>query len=238
MSPPAAAELDPCLASVFSSVERSLSILQNRKLDSDQRGPHGFCLVKRHLSRTDVALAALQVLRDRGEDLLVREDIALALGTTAFRREVKVAESPLPAALTQEDREAVSRTVASVSPILQVAEAVKSMKEVVAVTPRESDFVRALSDVVLDEDAHVMFRMLAVQSLTQIVREMHGSGLFQDQVLHVGYESLKFASELPGEATWFIGAAPAYQALAQDHSRVLASIVDKSRVPASVQKKP
>lgn len=234
----AKAEENPCLASEFSSVSRSATILKNRKIDSDVRGTHGFCLVKRHLADPEASLAVLNVLRDRGDDLFVREDLAVALGSTGFRREVKVAESPSPAAITAEDREAVNRTVASVNPILQVTEAVKSMREVVAVTPREADFVKALGEVALDEDAHVMFRMVAVQSLTRIVKEMQGSGLSQDQVLHVGYESLKFASELPGEATWYIGAASAYDSIAQDHSRILASLGEKGssrRTPASVK---
>ncbi len=215
----------------------SLRVLRNQRADEETRGFQGVCLVRTHLSHPEVAAAIVAILKNPQEPLFVREDLVEALSATGFRRTIAIREPLTPGPISPQDKEAVGRTVASASSLLAMAERVKTLKEVLPVTAKETEIVRALGEIVIDEDSHVILREMAVKALVSISGEMKESGVYSEHTLHVAYESMRYASLIPGEATYFIGAASAYSRVLEDHNQILAGIRGKSTRGLASEKK-
>ncbi len=198
-----------------------LKILVNKKADEDRRSEAGACLVRGDLNHVEVANALVAILRNSAEPLFLREDLVEDLGNAQFRRTVSYNESLAPG-ISPTEKEAVNKTVKGANALLAVAENVKTIKEVLPVTGKENEIVRALTEIVIDEDSHVILREMAVKSITEIAAEMRRSGLYSDHTLHLAYESLRYASLMPGEATYFIGAGEAYAGVSDFHNQILA----------------
>lgn len=212
----------------------ALKTFHNQKNDDEERGAAGACLVRFHLSRPEVAAEIIKVLKNADEALFVREDIVEALSNTPFRRTIAIRESISTGPITTGDKAAVSgRTVANVSALLDGNESMRTTKEVLPVTQKEVEIVRALGDIVTDDQNHILFRAAAVTALSNIAKNMRESGVYTDSTLHLAYESMRYASMMPGEATYFVGSGKAYARVAEVHNEILAAHQKTTRGLAS-----
>jgi hypothetical protein len=214
----------------------SLQVFNNQKIDEEKRSANGICLIRAHLAKPEVATAVVAVLKSPSAPLFLKEDLVEALGSAGFRHTITFREPLTTGPISANDKDAMTKTEASAGAILAVAENVKTIKEVLPVSQKETEIVRALSEIVIDEESHVILRELAVKALAEITAEMRKSGVYSDHTLHVAYESLRYASLMPGEATYFIGAASAYSVVADAHNQILAGIRKSGRAVASEKK--
>jgi hypothetical protein len=197
----------------FRNVENSLQILRNSTSDADARLEHGKCLVRFHLQRADVAQAALRVLKDPQEDLFLREDIVQAFGEANLRRSEKVEESLAPE-VNEQEKELLGRTVSSAQDILALTQAVKSMNEVVPTTRFEGEFFKTIQGIALDDTNHVLFRSTAVQALESAAKKIVDSGLYEDRLIRLSYETLRTVAARDDIANMSLEASPALERLA------------------------
>ncbi len=197
----------------FRDVENSLRIFRNTNSDADARLEHGKCLVKFQLQRSDVAQAALKILKDPREDLFLREDIVQAFGEANLRRSEKVEESMAPE-VNEQEKELLGRTVSSAQDILALTQAVKSMNEVVPTTRYEGEFFKTIQGIALDDGNHVLFRSAAVQSLENASKKIVDSGLYEERLIRLSYETLRTVAARDDIANQSLEASPALERLA------------------------
>ncbi len=176
--------------SCIQDYERSLKILRSTQSDPDERIEEAKCLLKHHISKSEVAQAGLKIIKDPKEDLFLREDLVQAFGEATLRKNEKVEEALAPE-VNDQDREALGRTVASAQDILAITSAVKSMNEVIPTTRWEGEYFRVLHSIVLDDGNHIVFRATAVQALEAASKRVVDSGLYDDRLLRQSYETLK-----------------------------------------------
>lgn len=186
---------------------------KNRGTDPDLRSEIGTCMVQFFLDRPEVAQLALKIIRNPKEDLFLREDLIDAFGATTLRRKVKIGGIPTPK-LGAQEQVAVDRTIASVSDILAVTQAVKSMDEIIPVTPLENDFFRALSEIAEDNSSHVVLREHAVKALENASAEVAKSGAFDQKLVKITYDTLERLALQQDSASYYTGARLAFEGLA------------------------
>lgn len=194
-----------------SSAELERTVQASR--DPDARSRAGTCLVRYHLGRERVAQLVLGILRDSREDLLLREDLVEALGDAPLRKKVRV-DGTLGPSLGEQDKVAVERTLASANQLLELTQAVKSMEETMPVTSYESELVRALSEIALDDGSHVLLKELAVSSLEKISKRIVDSGIYDEKVLRLSRETLRTVATREDNGSYYSGAGLVYGRLA------------------------
>lgn len=205
---------EPALAvECHGSPEFALQELKSFGADPDERSESGQCLIRHYLDKPEVALAALKVIRNPREDLLLREDLIQAFAESPLRRKVKV-EQALSPELKPEDNAALSRTVASAEGLLAVTSAVKSMRETVPVTRFETEFFRALSEIAMDDTNHVILREVAVAALEKAASRVVASGLYDDRNIRLAQETLRTVAARADNSSFMSGAEAAYGRLA------------------------
>ena len=209
-SAPAALAADGCTGDWFAS----LQVLKNSKADPDFRSKMGQCLVRHHLDQADAAQEILQVIKNKDEDLFLREDLVEALAEAPWRKQIRV-ESEIAPKVNNQEKEALGRTIAGAQDILSLAQQVKSMKETVATTRYEPEFFRVLSELSLDDSTHVILRSHAVATLESLAKRTVESGVFNDKSLRMAQESLQLASLRDDTASQFSGAGAAYGRMAK-----------------------
>lgn len=200
-------------AATDACADRALEQLQNRRADSDLRAELAQCLSRRELARPEVALALLKILKDKSEDVLLREDIASALAATQWRRKVKV-EAALAPQLDAQDRKAVDHTVSGANDLLAVASAVNSMDEIVPVTKFEGEFLRAFGELAEGQETPVLLRVAAVAALEKTTTQLVESGVYEERNLRVAQNTLREIVDRDEDDSYFTGAAAAYGRLA------------------------
>lgn len=198
-----------CLADVGGSIQK----LKSLNTDPDLRLDLGACLVRYQIHRSDVAQAALKILKDPSEDILLKEDLVEAFGQAELRRNEKVEESMAPE-VNEQEKELLGRTVSSAQDILALTQAVKSMNEVVPVTRYESEFFRTLQSITLDDGNPVLLRAQAVQSLENASKKIVASGLFEERLIRQSYEAMRTVAGRDDVANWSVEVQPAMQRLA------------------------
>lgn len=171
-------------------VSEAVKTLQKSK-DPEARSRVGTCLVRAHLGDTQVARTVLNILRDPSEDVLLKEDLIEAFANCTLRRKVRVDQKLLPEETAREERETINRNLGSVGRILATAEAVKGMDETIPVTQFEADFFRALSDIALDEQGHVLLRASAVSALERLNARVVSSGIYHEKSVRLARETLR-----------------------------------------------
>jgi hypothetical protein len=170
--------------------ESSLKVLRSTQSDPDERIEEAKCLLKYHISKSEVAQAGLKIIKDPNEDLFLREDLVQAFGEATLRRSEKVEEALAPE-VNDQDREALGRTVASsAQDLLAITSAVKSMNEVIPTTRWEGEYFRTLHAIVLDDANHILFRETAMQALELASKKVVESGLYDDRLLRQSFEAL------------------------------------------------
>jgi hypothetical protein len=202
---------------------QDLNALSNPAIDSDERGDLASCFIHTQMQNPEVMSKILKILRDPNEQLFVREDIVAALGTAKWRKKTELRGSLTPEHLTPQEDEALNRTVASAKDILSVTQAVKQMQEVSSTTKFEGEFVRVLSEIILNKENHIELRMAAVQTLTQLTKVEVASGLFEEKNLRIAYEAIKENANNGGDASSFYSGAAA--ALAELRSSVKGDVL-------------
>jgi hypothetical protein len=190
----------------------ALKTLQSGQ-DPDARSKAGICLVQSQLDRQEVAKAVLRIMRDSSEDLLLREDLIAAFGESTLRRQIQV-DGNLSPELGAQDKAAVERTLASAHGLLAVTRAVKSMQETVPVCALESDFFHALSEIAMDDSSHVLLRASAVEAMEKASKRVAESGVYDEKQLRLVQETLKVVASREDNASYYSGAALAYNRLA------------------------
>jgi hypothetical protein len=210
LAPPAASAANPCPG----GVDAAVSALRSRSSDPSYRSAAGTCVVRNFLSVPEVSAAALKVIQDPNDDLFLREDLIEAFGDARLRQEVKV-EQALAPELNAQDKLALDHTVGGAGKLLALAQAVKSMDDSQIVSPRETDFIKAISGIAKDSKSHVVLRTLAVETLEKVMKQMVDSGLYDERALRVAQESLSSVAYAGDNASYFSGAAEAYGRLAE-----------------------
>ncbi len=191
----------------------ALHALQDSR-DPEIRSKAGVCLVRNHIGSAPVARAALRIVRDEGEDLLLREDLINAFADATLRRKVRVEQKLLDEERAPEERDALDRHLGSVGNILAAAEAVKGMDETVPVTQFEADFFRVISDIALNENNHVLLRATAVGALERLSLRVVGSGIYHEKSVRLARETLRTLANREDDASYFTQAGSAYARLA------------------------
>lgn len=189
--------------------------LRDKGGDPEGRAFHASCLARYHLHRSDASQALLRVIRDKSDDVLLREEVIEAFMEAPLRKRVKVEESLAPE-IGKVERTAVERTIASAGDLLAFTQQVKSMDEIVAATRYEGEFVRALADTAMDEENHILLRAVAVEALERIARVSVESGVYDAKSLRLTHETLKALASLEEDESYYSGAASAFVRLEGD----------------------
>jgi hypothetical protein len=195
------------------NVTQSISALADSQKDSDLRSRAGVCLLRNHLDNADVNRAALRIVRDPAEDILLREDLIEAFSEAPLRHKVKL-EGRLAPEMGQMEKDAVDRALSGAGSLLAAAQAVKTMEDTEAVSRFEADFFRALSDIALDDSAHVLLRSAAVSALEKISEKTFSSGVFDEKLMRLVRETLKTVAARDDIASTTVNAGNAYNHLA------------------------
>jgi hypothetical protein len=194
------------------SLPGSVAILKDSKIDPDLRSIHGNCLMRHYLTRTDVATLLLKVIRDPSEDILLREDLIEAFGQVNQRKRIKI-ESNLGVKVSQQDKDAIDKTISNATPLIALTQAVKSMEEMVPATKLENDFLRTFSEIAHNEANHVQLRTVAVSALNNIVSSLIASGIYDDKMVKAYLDQVQAIAAKKDNATYFIGAQLAFRNL-------------------------
>lgn len=181
--------------------------------DADQRSAAGRCLLRVHLEQAEVVRETLRIIKDKREDLFLREDLIEAFAEAPLRKTIKMQQTMAPK-INEQDRQALGRTLASAQSLLDVTQAVTSMQETVVVTRLESDFFRALSDIALDDSNHVVLRNIAVEAMEKSTKKVVDSGVYEDRTVRLAQETLKTVASRDDSGSYYSGAGPAYERLA------------------------
>ena len=196
-----------------SDIPRALASLGNPDKEYEQRSSAGICLLRYPLDLADVNRVALSILRDPSEDTLLREYLIEGFADANLRRRHRI-EGRLAPALGKQERDAVDRTLAGVGSILEAAQAVKTIEEVVPSSRFEADFFRALSDIALDPSNHVILRATAVSALEKASVKIYTSGVFDEKTVSLVRDTLHVVATRDDDASYFTNAGPAYNRLA------------------------
>ncbi|MGE3262489.1 MAG: hypothetical protein AB7K68_11980 [Bacteriovoracia bacterium] len=193
----------------------SLATLKNSKASPGLRSQAGICLMEGQLEKNEVARAVLHIIRDPKEDLFLREDLIEAFAKAPLRRTVQVEGVNAPS-MNQEEKENLDRTLSSrsASSLMAIAQAVKSMDEIVPVTRLEGDFFRALSEIAQEDTNHVLLRETAVVALEKLSQRTVESGLFEEKTIRMAQETLRVIAARDDVASYYSGAAQSYGRLA------------------------
>jgi hypothetical protein len=221
----------PVFAADGSCPASSLATLKNTKADADKRSELGTCLIAGSLGQAEVARAVLHVIRDPHDDLFLREDLIEAFASAPIRKTIEV-EGNLAPVVSNEERAALDRTVASAKGLLAVTQAVKSMKETVVTTKFEGEFFRAFSEIAQDEGSHVLLRATAVAALEKLSRRAVESDVYDEKTIRISQETLRVVANRDDNADYFTGANLAYRRMADDGLPGYVAIVRAEPVPA------
>lgn len=193
----------------------ALQNLKNTKAAGDIRTQAGVCLIAHSLGSPDVARTVLHIIRDGKDDLFLREDLIEALSNTPLRHTIQVTEKLGPQ-IGKEEKENLDRTLASrsASSLMAVAQAVKSMDELVPITRLEGEFFRALNEIAQDDANHVVLRETAVSALEKISQRVVKSGLYEEKTVRSTQETLRVIASRDDISSYYSGAGNAYQRLA------------------------
>lgn len=214
---------------------RAIADLKNIATDAEERTRIGICLVKTSLDKPEVAEAVLKIIKDGSEDLFLREDLIAAFADSPLRKRIKVEEKIAPTVGAQE-KAAVDHTSSSMSDILAVTQAVKSMNEVLPISKLEPEYFRAIGEIAKDESNHVELRAVAVDALAKLSRRVVESGVYEEAALRIAHDSLKIVAATEESSIFYVGAANHYTQLAQaglpvysgtNSGRALASVPGK-----------
>lgn len=195
------------------SWDASLQLLKKSSTDSDLRSREAKCLLRFHLDKPEVTSAALKILKDGKEDVLLREDLMEAFASSPLRKSIKVEGTQAPE-LDKQDQLALDRTVASAQNLVNLTQAMKTMNEVVYVTRHEQEFFRAMSELALDDTNPVILRETAVSSLEAASKKVYESGLFDERGIRQVQEALNTVANRDDTSSYYTGAAKAYGRLA------------------------
>lgn len=195
------------------NLPRALAILADANQDPQLRSRAASCLLRNHLDQAEVNRAALRVLRDPAEDILLREDLIEAFADAPLRHQVKL-EGRLAPELGQVEKDAVDRALSGAGSLLAAAQAVKTMEDTEAVSRFEADFFRAMSDIALDDSAHVLLRSAAVAGLEKISEKTYLSGVFDEKSVRLARETLRTVAARDDIASSSVNAGNAYNHLA------------------------
>jgi len=191
----------------------ALTLLKTPSTEGELRSREGKCLLRFQLGEARVAQAALKIIRDPREDILLREDLIEAFADSPLRKSIKVEGTRAPA-LDKQDRLALDRTVSGAQDLLQLTQAMESMNEVVTVTRHEQEFFRAISDIALDDANPVLLRARAVAALEQAAKKVFASGLFDERGIRQVQETLQTVANRSDSGSFYTGAAEAYGRMA------------------------
>jgi hypothetical protein len=193
----------------------ALQILKSQKSDAELRSSAGACLVTSSLGKSEVAHVVLNIIRNGQEDLFLREDLIEALSNAPLRHTVQV-HGDLAPQLGKEDKENLDRTLASrsASSLMAVAQAVKSMDEILPVTRLEGEFFHALSEIAQEDSNHIVLREAAVGALEKMSMRVVSSGVYEEKALRLSQETLRIISSRDDFASYYSGAGGAYDRLA------------------------
>lgn len=195
------------------NVPQAVALLANPAKDSEERSRLGACLLRNHLDQADVNRAALRILRDPAEDVLLKEDLLEAFADAPLRHKVKL-EGKLAPEMGQMEKDAVERALSGAGSLLAAARAVKTMEDTEAVCRFEPDFFRVMSDIALDETSHVLLRASAVNALEKISEKTYASGVYDEKSARLVRDTLKTVSARDNIASESLNADSAYNHLA------------------------
>ena len=193
--------------------DRALNLLKTPTTEGELRSEEGKCLLRYRLGEANVTQAALKIIRDSREDILLREDLIEAFADSPLRKSIKVEGTRAPA-LDKQDKLALDRTVSGAQDLLQLTQAMESMDEVVTVTRHEQEFFRAISDIALDDSNPVLLRAKAVAALEQAAKKVYSSGLYDDRGIRQVQETLQTVANRGDTGSYYTGAAEAYGRMA------------------------
>ncbi len=199
--------------------------LKNKAVEPDLRARQGSCLIRFYLDRADAAQALLTVIRDRTDDMILREDLMIAFSEAPLRKRVKL-EGAISPEIGKQEKTAMERTVASAGNILAVTQAVKSMDEIIPSSRYEAEFVRALVDVALEEENHVVLRGIAVDSLERVAKVTLDSGVYDAKSLKLTHDTLR-ALAFTEDSGYYSGAKMAFSRIEQN-AELIAAIGNSS----------
>lgn len=189
------------------------------KNDYDVRAKHAVCLIRYDFAKEGVAQAIFKTIKSENTDLIFKEDLILALSQANFRKKTAV-DSELLKPLSQNEKQAVNRTIASAEPLLDVAGAVKKIDHIEAVTNIENDLLYYLSDQIKDANQDVSMRIASMQSLVTILSQIMKSGVYSEQAVKYSIDSIQYTSMLSDNASHYTRAKAALKFLGiSDHAR-------------------
>ena len=211
----------------------ALKQLRARNENPDIRSRAGICLVKSAIQQNEVAQTVLGIIRDNSEDLLLREDLMESIASAPLRQTVKVDDVKMPT-VGAEERAAVERTMDGANGLIAITQAVKSMNDTVQTTKYEGEFIRSFSDIAINSQNHIVFRSMAIQALEGMARAAVDSGLYEEKLIRITYETIRSVSAQGEEISEATGANEAL--VRMDSHTQLASILKSPkeiRIPAS-----
>ncbi|MCO5142826.1 MAG: hypothetical protein M9962_07030 [Oligoflexia bacterium] len=165
-----------------------LSRWKNRDTDPEIRSTLAKCFIHNYLANNSVSHTAVQILKDKSEDLFLREDIVASFGEVDFRKRV-IVSGVKAKKLSDQDQAAIDRTVASANDLLAVAQSITEMEEISSVTTYEKEIFRAISQVALDQDNHIILREMAVRTLENALKSVVKSGMYDERLVKISKDT-------------------------------------------------
>lgn len=169
---------------------KAINELKNVKNDPDLRAQWGACLFRNHFNNAEATQTLANIIRDPAEDILLREDLIEALADTPLRKKTKISMAPI-AQVDKEEKEALAKNGRGLNALIEVTQAIRTAEEVVPASKYEGDFFKALSEVSVDDSAHILLRLTALSALEKITETTIASGVYDARYLKVAQESMQ-----------------------------------------------
>lgn len=195
------------------------------KGDDDKRSEAAACLVRSGAwGSPEVSALLLQVLKNPSEHVFVKEDLVESLSEVSWRKTVHVHAPLAPSDIKKEDKEALGRTVASAKTLVDIAQAVTEMDDVVPVSKQEGEFLKTIAELSLSTESHIMLRQAATQSLAKITESIAESGVYDEKNLRIALDAIRFGAAQDDNASYYSGARFALEQIRDGKAAVIAGI--------------
>lgn len=191
--------------------KNSLKTFRDKKADPDRRSLAAQCLIANQLDRSEVALSVLRTIKDNNEDLFLREDLIEFFSKANLRKKIKV-EGHLGPEVTEQEKTAIGSVAGgNTNDLLAMANAVKSMEEITPVTKYESEFFKALSEIAMNDNSHVLLRAAAVHAMEKTSGAVVASGIYDEKSIRLAKETIRTMAMREDIYSYYSGATLAYR---------------------------
>ena len=172
---------DNCVPKMQHKVPAWLAKVRSYRTDSELRSKLAYCLTKNYLDNSQVGDEMLKILHSDAEDVFVREDILAALARMSFRK----------SQITHKED--------------------KIEKNLVPLTKLEDQYIEAMSEMVRNSKLDIELRIGAVQSLSNVLESLMGSGKFNESSVQSAIEVLRQVGQQQDKASYYSRASIAYE---------------------------